>query len=322
VKSATPDHFVLFPRLMRIAAIVLLLSGVLSPLHLAAKDLTLPTLTALQDSLKKTGAGMFKGQDPVKLQANQKFLAFLKQALEMEGAFDFAFDSLPFIARLDAPDKAFRIFNWNIPLNDGTHQYYGYILVDQEKIEDQKKKSKGSKLRSSNRYVLYTLTDQSDFIRSPELATLNCDKWFGCLYYKVILTSHKKKNYYTLLGWDGNNPITWKKVIEVMTFAKDGQPVFGEEMLIQVNKLSKRRVIFEFKAELTMTLKYEERNKRIVCDVLAPEVSGAEGMRQFYVNTGAYDAYVWKKGKWLYKPDQDIRNTKDKKDDKYIPPDN
>ena len=70
-----------------------------------------------------------------------------------------------------------------------------------------------------------------------------------------------------------------------------------------------------------MTLKYEEKNKRIVFDILAPEVSGAEGMPQFYVQTGAYDSYIFKKGKWVYTPDQDIRNPKNRKDDKYIPPD-
>lgn len=244
----------------------------------------------------------------------------MKQALEMEGAFDFPFDSLSFIGRLNAPDNTFRIFNWNLPHDDGTHSYYGFILVDQDKLNG--KKGKKNRLKSKDKYVLYTLTDQSDFIRNPELAQLDCDKWFGCLYYKVILTSHKGKNYYTLFGWDGNNPLTWKKLIEVLTFGKDGQPIFGEEAIFQVKKLTKRRIIFEFKAEMTMTLKYEEKDKRIVCDVLAPEVSGAEGMKQFYVNTGAYDAYVFKKGKWVYEPDQDIRNPKDKKkDDTYIPPD-
>lgn len=277
-----------------------------------------PTLQSLEDSLRKIGPKVFRGPDAEKIAANNRFLDFMKQALEMEGSFNYPFDSLPFIARLNAPDNAFRIFNWNVPMNDGTHNYYGFILVDQDKLDKKKKKKH---LKSNNKYVLYTLTDQSDFIRNPELTTLNCDKWFGCLYYKIILNSHKGKNYYTLLGWDGNNPMTWKKLIDVLTFGKDGQPVFGEENMFQIGKLSKRRIIFEFKAELVMTLKYEEKEKRIVCDVLAPEVHGAEGMKQFYVNTGAYDAYVYKKGKWVYKPDQDIRNRKGKNDDKYIPPD-
>jgi hypothetical protein len=278
-----------------------------------------PTLQSLQDSLKVTGPKVFKGKDPDKLIANQKFTELLRQALETEGAFDFGFDSLHFIGRLKAPDNAFRIFNWNIPLDDGTHKYYGFILVDQEQIEG--KKVKKSRMKNQNRYVLYELTDQSDFIRSPELTALNCDKWFGCLYYKIIHTSTKGKNYYTLFGWDGNTKLTWKKVIEVMTFARDGQPVFGEEATFQVNKLTKRRVIFEYKAELVMTLKYEEKPKRIVCDVLAPEIPGAQGMFQFYVNTGSYDSYEWKKGKWVYKPDIDARNNKDKRDDDYKAPD-
>lgn len=262
---------------------------------------------------------MFKGKDQDKLIANQKFTAFLRQALEMEGAYEFGFDSLKFIGRLTSPDKAFRIFNWNIPMDDGTHKYFGFIFVDQNKIEG--KKVKKSSLKNKGQYVVYELNDQSDFIRNPELSALNCDKWFGCLYYKIIHTTNKGKSYYTMFGWDGNTPLSWKKIIDVMTFSRDGQPMFGEEAIFQVRKLTKRRIIFEYKAELVMTLKYEDKEKRIVCDVLAPEVSGADGMFQFYVNTGAYDAYEWKKGKWVYKPDQDIRNDKDKRDGDYIAPD-
>ncbi len=293
----------------------LLLLAFLAPSSVKA----VPTLESLQDSLEVTGPKVFKGKDQDKFNANQKFLGFMRQALELEGAFDFGFDSLTFIGRLKAPDNAFRIFNWNMPMEDGTHKYYGFILVDQDKIEGRKKNK--SRFKNKGKYIVYELTDQSDFIRGPELATLNCDKWFGCLYYKIILNSNKGKNYYTLLGWDGNTAMTWKKVIEVMTFANDGQPVFGEEMTIQIKKLSKRRVIFEFKAELAMTLKYEDKGKRIVCDVLVPEVSGAEGMFQFYVNSGAYDAYYWKKGKWIYDPDQDVRNDRDRRDGDYHTPD-
>jgi hypothetical protein len=279
-----------------------------------------PTLQSLQDSLKVTGPKVFKGKDQEKLIANQKFTDFLRQALEMEGSFDFGFDSLSFIGRLKSPDGAFRIFNWNIPFEDGTHKYFGFILVDQDQIEG--KKIKKSKMKNKNRYVLYDLTDQSDFIRNPELSVLNCDKWFGCLYYKIIHTTNKGKSYYTLFGWDGNTPLSWKKVIEVMTFGRDGQPVFGEEATFQVKKLTKRRVVFEFKAELVMTLKYEEKpKKRIVFDVLVPEVHGADGMPQFMVNSGAYDTYEWKKGKWVYVSDADIRNNKDRRDKDYKAPD-
>lgn len=277
-------------------------------------------LPALEDSLKKYGKSMFRGNDAEKTSANTRFINTLRKALEDQDAFNYPFDSLKFIARLNAPDNAFRIFNWNIPQDDGTHKYYGFILVDQDAIQN--KKVKKSKLKNQGRYVVYELTDQSDFIKTPEMAMLNCDKWYGVLYYKIILNSYKGKKYYTLLGWDGNTKLTWKKVIDVLTFSKEGIPVFGEEMMFQVNRLSKRRVIFEFKAELIMTLKYEDKKQRIVFDHLAPEVSGAEGMYQFYTQTFSYDTYNFKKGKWVYKPDEDIRNPKSKKDDQYTAPDN
>jgi hypothetical protein len=194
------------------------------------------TLPALEDTLKKYGKSMFKGTDAEKASANSRFIITLRTALGDQDAFNYPFDSLKFIARLNAPDNAFRIFNWNIPQDDGTHKYYGFILVDQDAIQN--KKTKKSKLKNQGRYVVYELTDQSDFIKTPEMAMLNCDKWYGVLYYKIILNSYKGKKYYTLLGWDGNTKLTWKKVIDVLTFSKEGIPVFGEEMMFQVNRLS------------------------------------------------------------------------------------
>lgn len=277
----------------------------------------LPALTLKQaeDSLKKIGPRCFKGSDQEKALACEQFGNLLHQALELDGAFNYPFDSLKFIARLTAPDNAFRIFNWNLPYADGTHKYFGFILVDEQKVR--------AKLPpNAKRFVLYTLTDKSAEIRNPELSELSPEKWYGALYYKIILTTHKKKKYYTLLGWDGNNNQSWKKLIDVITFNKSGKLIFGEELLFHRDRRSSRRVIFEFKAEVIMALKYEDDKKRIVFDRLAPEVSGAEGMYQFYTQTFEYDSYVFKKGKWQFVADADAKNNKDRKDKLYRDPNN
>jgi hypothetical protein len=266
-----------------------------------------------EDSLRKIGATMFRGSDQEKMNTNKKFTDLLRKALNTEGAFDYPFDSLKFIANLTSSDKAIRIFNWDIPKNDGTFIYYGFLFVDESKTGSAKKTDK-------NKYTLYELNDKSETIKNPELAVLSPDNWFGALYYKIVVTNDKDKKYYTVIGWDGNTNLTWKKILDVITFGKDGKPVFGEKYLFDRGKRSSKRVIFEFRADLTMTLRYEEDKKRIVFDHLAPEVSGAEGMYQFYSQTFVYDCFNWKKGKWRIEEDIDARNDKNKKDNEYVKP--
>ncbi|MDQ3108868.1 MAG: hypothetical protein M3R17_03145 [Bacteroidota bacterium] len=265
---------------------------------------------AFEDSLKKIGPSMFRGTDQDKIAANKKFSDLLHKTLSIEGAFNYPFDSLKFIANLRSADGALRIFNWDLPKNDGTYMYYGFIMVDESKTGVPKKSG----------YRIYDLVDKSDEIKNVELAVLSPEKWYGALYYKIIQTSDKDKKYYTILGWDGNTKYTWKKIIDVITFAKDGKPIFGEKNLFQRGKRSSKRVVFEYRADLVMKLSYEEDKKRIVFDHLAPEVAGAEGMYQLYSQTFSYDSFEWKKGKWQIVEDIDARNKKSKKDDQYTAP--
>jgi hypothetical protein len=276
----------------------------------AEKDRDLKTL---EDSLKKMCPAIFKGKDADKLAANKKFIALFTKALNTEGAFFYPFDSLKLIANLRAPDDAFRIFNWDIPRDDGTYTYYGFVFVDDSKTGNGKKAVK-------NHFSIYELEDKSNDIKGPETATLYCDKWFGALYYQIIMTNDKDKKFYTILGWDGNNTLTWKKIIDAITFGKDGKPIFGEKNLFQKGRTSSKRIIFEYRGEWVMTLHWDEDKKLIVYDHLAPEVSGGEGMYQFYSSDGSYDAYEWKKGMWKKIEDYKAENPKDKTDGQYIPP--
>lgn len=264
-------------------------------------------LNTIEDSLHQISAGVFKGNDASKTAANKKFTDLLRTALQTDGAFDYPFDSLKMIGRLRAPDNSFRVFNWDIPNDDGTYDYFGFIFTRDEKTK---------------KTQLFELNDISDHIRNPQMSVLSAEKWYGALYYKIILTTdkHARKKYYTLLGWDGNNQLTWKKIIDVLTFSRDGKPVFGEKSLFNADKRSYRRIIFEFRADLVMALRYEENGNRIVFDHLAPEEENETGMYQFYSQTFSYDAYYWKKGKWHFETNIDARNAPDPNDKKYIKP--
>ena len=65
--------------------------------------------------------------DDYKMHANDEFTAMLKKALALPGSFTYPFDSLTTMARLTSPDKKFRILNWNIPLQNGSSSFYGFI---------------------------------------------------------------------------------------------------------------------------------------------------------------------------------------------------
>ena len=231
--------------------------------------------------------------DSARFAANNTFLALIDTALALPESRNYPFDSLnSTMAVLEAPDNTFRLLNWNIPANDGTHEYFGYVqTVDPE----------------TQAYRVQTLKDQSWNLDRPLNKQLTAKKWFGALYYEIIAVElDKSKRVYTLLGWDGNNQTTQKKVIEVMELAPNGDVRFGVPMF-KTEKGMQRRMIFEYSNEASMSLRYHPRNKQIVFDHLSPRAPELEGMWQFYGPDLSYDALKLKKGKWQYMRDVDVR---------------
>jgi hypothetical protein len=274
-----------------------------------------------EDTLKKIGPIILNGEnDSIRYAACKNFSGLLTRVLGQEGSFFYPFDSLVTMARLMSPDHLFRIFNWNLPKDDGTYDYYAIIQFSNKAGKD---------------YQLISLEDKSDDIVSPETALCSPGNWVGALYYKIILKKHRHRLYYTLLGWDGNNWNTRKKIIEILTFDPEGTPVFGAPVFTGNQQDNYMRIIFEYKATAPMSLKYELqayerghltgnpsntrkiRSQMIVFDHLIPLDESLKGQYKFYVPSGdVFDAFVFKKGHWVFVPDVDARN----RDSKAQPP--
>jgi hypothetical protein len=241
-----------------------------------------------------------------KLENSNKFLEGLKLALSDDTKSEFAFDSLrKYKVMIVSPDKLVRIFTWEVEAEDGTHTYYGYIQ---------------SYNKRSKKYEVYKLNDKSEGMRDPENATLDNTKWFGAYYYQIIFVKHKRKKYYVLLGWDGNNRITNKRLIDVLYFTDKGFPKFGDGIFSAENGKTKKRIIFEYQAGLFVSLKYEEDKEAIVFDHLSPSNPNLEGQFSFYGPDFSYDMMQFKDGKWLYIKDIIPQNDKSKGDKFYNPP--
>lgn len=253
--------------------------------------------------------------DPLKYQANNAFIETLQMALNEKNSFKYPFDSLKNLSRLTADDNKFRIFNWAIAKNDGEFEYFA-ILQSFNQVK--------------KRYEIIQLTDKSDEIPNPEDPYLDEKNWFGVIYYKIISQKVDNRTIYTLLGWDGNNRFSNKKVIEPLTIKSNGKPQFGMPIFRKA-KEKKRRIIFEYSKSTVMILRfdtqqytyYEKKKKKkgsrpelksvrtemIVFDRLIPLDPSLTGNYQFYVpELNVVDAYVFQDGKWVFMEDIDARN--------------
>ena len=127
--------------------------------------------------------------------------------------------------------------------------------------------------------------------------------------------------YYTLLGWKGNDRLTTKKVIDILSF-QNGIIQFGYPFF-KTNKTYSHRLIFEFTSAASMMLSYDERKRMIVFDHLSSATNNASenNPAQFEGPDGTYDALLFKSGKWNLQKDIEVgMKVKTKKPGKLLQP--
>lgn len=233
--------------------------------------------------------------DIEKRELNKNIQRIISTLLEDKETIMQVLDSVPHLGKLISKDKNLKIINWNLVYEDGSHEYFGYILHYNAETKN---------------FETFTLLDKSKEITNPEEAVLTSQTWFGALYYQIIETEYKETKYYTLLGWDGYNEFKNRKVIEILQFSKKGSPKFGASIFSKGNNESKRRIIFEYTDRVSMALLYDDRVRQIVYDHLAPSDPAYKDQFQYYGPDGSYDTFKFKRGKWVYSTDFDIRNSK------------
>jgi len=220
--------------------LIIVFSCLIAPKLYSQTELNIEVLT---DSLVIFGRKIInENQDDDKFNANNNFKKILVQLLNSDNAIDIDFSKVDNLSVMQASDNSFRLFSWTIPKSDGTFAFEGIVY------------SRNNKLK---RYLIYELNDIKHTSSGIALKTLKNNEWYGALYYQLIETKGNSKMY-TLLGWDGNNSLSTKKVIDVLTLQSDGTPIFGAEIFSGYGKHIKR-VIFEHSATTQMTLKYEKQ---------------------------------------------------------------
>ena len=218
--------------------------------------------------------------------ADSQFTRTLVRALQIKNSFYYPFDSLVSIAKVVPPDSTFKIFTWQLAINGDIIRQHGAIQMN----------------TPDGSLKLFPLIDKTDLIKNIEDTITSNRAWIGALYYKVVEEKAFGKKYYTLLGFDDNNMVSDRKIIDVLTF-EDGQPVFGGPYFsFQNNSLHKGsmdRYVMEYKKNASPKLSFDNDMDIIIYEHLISE-TGEPQKKYTYIPDGDYEGLKWKDGKWVH----------------------
>lgn len=230
---------------------------------------------------------------------NEEFIKGLKIVLGEKETFDYPFDSLRSISRITSPDKAFRLFNWNVEMEDGSQKFYCFILTKEGDVIE--------------------LNDKHQYMDNPESKKLTEKNWYGALYYEIIPMGRKQ---YTLLGWNGKSALTTQKLIEVMNLGNKKVKFGASIFKFEDTREKKKRFILEYANDAYVSMKFvkQKKNKQIVYDHVSPSTPQTEGFYQFYYPDLSYDCFTLEGGKWVHQSLVEPKNQKSEADKLYNDP--
>jgi len=240
-----------------------------------------------EDSAKMYSLKLIQGNTATdRFNADSIFTKMFVRALLTKNSFYYPFDSLETISKLVPPDSSFRIFTWQLIINENMVRQHGAI---------QMRTSDGS-------LKLFPLIDKSDITINLADTFANNKGWIGAVYYKIIQTKSGAQNYYTFLGYDENNIRSNRKIIETLSFSND-EPVFGGRLFSfeedAVFKPAVSRYILEYKKNAGARLTYDNDLNLVIFEHLESE-TGEPKKKWTFIPDGDYEAFKWKNGKWIH----------------------
>jgi len=268
-----------------------LLVGLFCAGALQAQNFSAATLSSLQkkeDTLQLLAKKLIIDSLPQQRMRNDSlFIRTLVRTLQTKNSFYYPFDSVQGISKLYAPDSAFRIFSWSLEFDD----YYA-----RQRAAIQLKTADGS-------LKLIPLTDFSEFTSKPTDSVRTKNNWIGAVYYNIIKTEHNGTPFYTLFGIDDNSVRSNKKWIEVLTFDKNNQPVFGSTVFSfdkdSVKRPAQHRYSIEYKKEASILVNYVPEENMILVDHLISETDEDDKPYTF-IPDGDSEGFKWESGKWVH----------------------
>lgn len=250
-------------------------------------------LQQLEDELKPLAYAILnEDQFLDRFKADSAFTRGLVRALRTPHSFRYRFDSLITISQQYAPDSSFRIFTWQIQMEDMNHF--------RQKGAIQMRTNDGS-------LKLIPLFDASKFTEAPFDSVRTNQNWIGAVYYNIIQTTYNNRKYYTLFGYDENDARSSRKWMEVMTFDANGNPQFGGRYFnYREDDIKPKQPAFrfclEYKKDANAKLNYDPELNMIVMAHLVSE-EGDNKKKHTLVPYGTFEGFKWLGGKWVHQAD-------------------
>jgi len=264
-------------------------------------------LALWEDSLVAHYQTLKNAQDDAgRTAASEAMRSVFLELLNDRNTFEYPFSRLTFSA-LKSSDSRVRIFNWNEPRKDGTFRYYAFVMMRNSPKEAHTWVELTSPVRETDR---------------PETKFLTVDKWFGALYYEIIPVKSKRNkpaDTYVLLGWAGKDFNTTRKVIDALTLQGNGKVRLGAP-IFETPSGTRKRILFEFSSDVSMSVKYYPKKNCIVMDHLSPKNEMMEGIWSEYGPDGSYDLLQLENGKWKLYENIDVSRFSSSDDRPYTDP--
>ncbi|MFM1875437.1 MAG: hypothetical protein RL266_1174, partial [Bacteroidota bacterium] len=240
-----------------------------------------PTLL-VRDSVLAAFETMRSGDDSEKMMAAAKLEKNFADFYASPEHFLVELDSVPFLGQLSSEDGVVKLICWNIVFENGDFKYYCVLRYRLAKTK----------------IAVTVFDDMGEEWDRIERKPIRPSNWYGALYYRVLTNKFRGRTIYTLLGWDGKDNITNRKVVDALSI-QGSSVTLGASIFSTEKQTQSHRLIYEYANDVSMALNFDEKEQMIIMDHLAPEDSRFEGQYQFYGPDFSYDALQFKKGKWL-----------------------
>lgn len=222
-----------------------------------------------------------------RLVANGQLIPLIKEALSIPNSFSYAFTKIENISIQQPLDGAFRVFTWQLYINDDEYKYFGYVQLNRPKPP------------------VIELSDNSEKLGDSEKEALSPDRWFGAVYYNLKEFKTKDGVKYLLFGYNANNRNEKIKLCDVLVLRggqiKFGSPVFEVADISGVRKQKLHRLILTYSAEASMRLNYDPELNIVIHDHLEQMASKTANVPFTYVPDGTYEAFeLQKDGMWSH----------------------
>ena len=218
-----------------------------------------------------------------RLYAEGKFEELFISKLKEKNSFQETFDQLKWISKIEDSEHHFKIFTWFVEVDGDKYSHFGII-----------QKSDGT---------IVNLRDNYSNPYDIEYDILDGNNWIGAYYYDMKEYKNNGETYYLLLGYDPGNGKNKRKILEVLSFDENGNPVFGKEVFKSIDPEKrtniKSRIVIDYSKNASATLTFDDQLNIIMFENIISVMTPEEGPT--LLPDGSYKAYKQEGDYWIYK---------------------